>query len=1235
MVDTHTTHKVRISNFQNLNCLQINLHHSKLASASLSQVILDLSLDVILIQEPYAFTGHPPTLANVPAGFSAYHDLSSDHAYGSAIIVRDSVAKAGSLTTKHISNHVACIELHTSTSIYRFASVYLRPSLPDFCAVALNLFTQLSSANTIIGVDSNAKNTVWSSCCTDRKGSYLESILLQLQLNIANIHIDQLDFVPGGTSFVDLTLVGDIVDVKRWLFLSMPSLSDHPYIYFELRLPQLPTMKRPALSPITIPRLQNIDQNRFCRLLDSAVDTLISPSLSSITACELSHHVNSLTSTIQQCAIDSRVAVPFSRHSRNMPWWSTFLCSLRSKSRRAFKVWSDSTTEANRILFRESKSLYQRELRKAKSKSWAHFRASTSTSDTFKFLSTLSGKSKTINLPTSILIDGRLSSDPSIIAKGCADHFFPTSLPSISPIHQGIEDEVASLLSSDSYDKAPPISEWEFDGAVAALNPHSAPGSDGLTADLVLLSIPHIKRYFILVLNACLLLCVFPDKWKVAKVNIIGKLNKLIYQSLDSFRPISLVSNLSKILEKIILNRLSWYARSNGWFSPNQHGFTEGKSTESAIHSLVSYIESGFVMKRVTACAFLDIKSAFDSAWHPAIILALKKRSCPLYLVKIISSFLTDRTALINPHGAPFSKTISLGCPQGGVLSPFLWNILVDDVLRISMPFPIKFVAYADDLTIATSHKDAAICTQNLQHACDRIDAWLKGVRLNLNAIKTVLVVFSRKRFDHSLLHLTVNGNHISPSNDVNFLGLRLDQNLKWSAHVAAKCVSAKRAIFMVNNCLRLTWGFDPSRLRFLYLAAVEPIITYGCSVWSSFLRTKSGVKKLRSLQRSITVLITRSMKSASSEALLILSNLLPLDLRVIQLSALRFLSSQDSLFSPSSLNFISARIPAITSALKTDLKTTPFSRWHPPWLISFDLLQIVASDFVSLCPCSSNTLRFFAVCTKQLESTRFGFVATDCRGVLDIWTGLCLPTASLNELMSLSFKEILAYAHRKSCSYAVIEIFVRSRSSLSFTKPASDHSTLDSKNFSDLLSLKAKVSLFHGISEQDPGPLLANFWATAANRPDNYSIPTSHAAAKSFIGACIRNIWELEWANSLAGAVTRSFFPSPQSALVLLSRRPHSFVTQILTGHSVLNDHQYRFNFIRKPSCKCGCESESVPHFLFHCPIYDLLRSDFISLVRHEKISWPPSPELISRNKLLWDEFVRFILKSKRVYRP
>jgi hypothetical protein len=102
-----------------------------------------------------------------------------------------------------------------------------------------------------------------------------------------------------------------------------------------------------------------------------------------------------------------------------------------------------------------------------------------------------------------------------------------------------------------------------------------------------------------------------------------------------------------------------------------------------------------------------------------------------------VYSLLSNRKAVFSIGNEPYVKTVHIGCPQGGVLSPFLWNLLVDNLLRTVFLFPVLFAAYADDTNVATSHKDPAIATQNLQLACNVVEAWLNSRKLILDAIIT------------------------------------------------------------------------------------------------------------------------------------------------------------------------------------------------------------------------------------------------------------------------------------------------------------------------------------------------------------------------------------------------------------------------------------------------------------------------------------------------------------------
>ena len=243
--------------------------------------------------------------------------------------------------------------------------------------------------------------------------------------------------------------------------------------------------------------------------------------------------IERLSSTIITCLRHARVKKQLLLPFKSMPWWSNELCALRYKARSSYKVWSRTKLPSDESLHRRSKSIYQRALRQAKCKAWDDFRTPASPGDTFKALASFTWKSKSIPIPSELTVNGTTTTDTHIITKACADHFFPVEPPSDSD-HSTILDTAHSALRL-SYPVAPPISDWEFESASKTLNSKSAPGSDGISADLLLCSLPVIKPLLFKILNACLLLSFFPNIWKLSKVVVIGKPNKPDYSTLNSF----------------------------------------------------------------------------------------------------------------------------------------------------------------------------------------------------------------------------------------------------------------------------------------------------------------------------------------------------------------------------------------------------------------------------------------------------------------------------------------------------------------------------------------------------------------------------------------------------------------------------------------------------------------------------------------------------------------------------
>ena len=210
--------------------------------------------------------------------------------------------------------------------------------------------------------------------------------------------------------------------------------------------------------------------------------------------------------------------------------------------------------------------------------------------------------------------------------------------------------------------------------------------------------------------------------WKMANIILIKKLGQLGADP-TSYRPISLLSSLGKVVEKTIKRTIQNTANDLGIVPHEQMGFREGHSTTHQGVRLTTTILKAANHHQKTGVVFLDISKAFDKMWHEGLVLKMLHHGFPKYQVELVESFLRDRTFRVTLDGTiSTERTIKAGVPQGSCLSPLLFNIYMADIPQTRTT---ELLAYADDTAIAASSRTKWVVIRRLQKHLDSIADWM------------------------------------------------------------------------------------------------------------------------------------------------------------------------------------------------------------------------------------------------------------------------------------------------------------------------------------------------------------------------------------------------------------------------------------------------------------------------------------------------------------------------------
>lgn len=340
---------------------------------------------------------------------------------------------------------------------------------------------------------------------------------------------------------------------------------------------------------------------------------------------------------------------------------------------------------------------------------------------------------------------------------------------------------------------------------------------------------------------------VFPEIFKTAKVIPVLKKGKDPMLP-SSYRPISLLSSLDKLFEKVLYSRIMDFAENNNIINSKQFGFRKEHSTVHQIKRVVNIIENNKALRLSTGAVLLDVEKAFDSIWHDGMIYKLSDLNFPIYTQKIIKSFLNKRSFSVYVENTSSEiRNIPAGLPQGSVLSPLLYSIYTSDI-DIKRNHEAAF--YADDSMILCKGKLSNAITKQLSECLKRAEKYFNKWKIKINHEKTQAIIFpfnkSPKRIPNA--DLQMHGNIIEIKNSIKYLGVIIDSKLTFRENIdmlREKAIRCGRALYpLLNRKSKL----NLKNKQLLYKTCIRPIMTYACQVW--YKKTaKCHIKKLQIIQ--------------------------------------------------------------------------------------------------------------------------------------------------------------------------------------------------------------------------------------------------------------------------------------------------------------------------------------------------------------------------------------------------
>lgn len=750
-------------------------------------------------------------------------------------------------------------------------SLYLRPTEALGVGSLDAVEAVIGTDEAVIGADLNAKHGSWGGVQMNTRGRALYEWLLSCPSLLVRPTVGPTRCAMGTGSYIDmiLTTVGIRPTegaMRRGGLRIVDFESDHKAVVLEAT-----TIGLRAGERVEVYDFNRMDVRAFNRKLAERLGSELLPRDRNVLPAEIDEAVGKLSSAINQTMVETiRKVTPKRDGLPELP--PDILDLIRQKKtlrRRVHRTLDpQGYTTAKAIIKRMNKLIGERIARFEEEYYLRRLQAISADKDMYRKVKGLSGALRRRGIDDLVDSGGRRAVADREKAEILASEFARIQGTAVAGYAPDDDEEPLAPMVDFGTDyfadgtvipgsTAVPlrlVKVEEIGAYLKRLNNKKSCGEDGIPNFVLKRAGRGAWSALTLIFNHSLNVGYFPKEWKVSKVVAVPKPGKDPTDP-GGYRPISLLSNVGKLFEIVILERLNEHLDTEAVLGDCQFGFRRQTSTVHALMTLTDRVTRRLNDRCATIAVSLDFQKAFDTVWQMGIVEKMRTFGFDRYVVALVGEYLRGRSFAV-ALGTVRSDTraVMAGVPQGSVLGPVLYNIYLADI-----PLPQGgelLLIYADDIMVASTHASARIAERNLTRYLETLRIYFDRWRLSLNVEKCRTIMFKgiKKRIFKNargyIPRVTIGGEVIANARVLKYLGIVFQEDMTYTRHVDHVMAKGRMAFQALYSALAGRGGLSRRVKLAIYRQIVRPSMSYGFPIWFSI--SSHQMERIRMLERRI-----------------------------------------------------------------------------------------------------------------------------------------------------------------------------------------------------------------------------------------------------------------------------------------------------------------------------------------------------------------------------------------------